>query len=182
VYSAAWSPNQPERFALIDKIDMDRDGRDDREDLKRLIQAAGGVIDYDLPPPGVGQESGELTGQTSWYVIDQRTPIRSPVGRQSDIYSEDKAFLARKSEALQQAHLNGVRPIAIEKLLAQLGYSYGRSIPGQTEVIDREASRALTNPRGRVEAPLPTDDEAATPDDGTMPDENAPAPEGGFNP
>ena len=43
VYSAAWSPNQPMRFALVGKMDVNRDGRDDREELKRMIQEAGGV-------------------------------------------------------------------------------------------------------------------------------------------
>jgi hypothetical protein len=168
LYSAAWSPNRPERFALIGKIDIDRDGRDDREDLKRMIQAAGGVIDYDLPPPGAGKETGKLTGQTSWYVIDKREPFRGPQGRTSDAYANDKAYLDRQSEALQQAHLNGVRPIALERLLAQLGYSYGAQVPGRVEALNREASRALTNPRGRVTTPATPESaqpEAAEPND-----------------
>jgi len=44
VYSPAWSPNNPERFAMIGKIDLNRDGKDDRADLKRLIEAAGGMV------------------------------------------------------------------------------------------------------------------------------------------
>lgn len=187
LYSAAWSPNQPERFALIGKIDVNRDGRDDREDLKRMIQAGGGVIDYDLPPPSVGHETGELTGRTSWYVIDDRTPIRSPQGRQSDIYSDDKAYLARRTEALQTAHLNGVRPIALERLLAQMGYRFGAPVPGQVEALDRTASEELTNPRGRTQAtPAPNDgatsDDGAMPDDGAAPDDGAMPDDSGFNP
>jgi hypothetical protein len=174
VYSAAWSPNQPQRFALVGRIDIDRDGRDDREDLKRLIQAAGGVIDYDLPPPGIGKETGELTAQTTWYVTDERPPMRAPVGRTSDTYGtgeDNKAYLDRRSEVLQQAHLNGVRPIAVERLLAQLGYSFGSPIPGRTEALNREASRALTNPRGRANA-TPTQAEPA-PDEGEEPNGDA---------
>ena len=44
------------RFALIGKIDVNRDGKDDRQDLKRMIEDAGGVVDYDLPPPEFGKE------------------------------------------------------------------------------------------------------------------------------
>ena len=78
VYSPAWSPEEPMRFALIGKIDVNRDGKDDREDLKRLIEEAGGVVDYDLPPPGygLGQPQGKLTPRISWYVTDQRMPLR----------------------------------------------------------------------------------------------------------
>ena len=63
------------RFALIGKIDVNRDGRDDRDDLKRMIEAAGGIVDYDLPPPEAGKETGKLTGRDAWYVIDDRMPF-----------------------------------------------------------------------------------------------------------
>ncbi len=52
VYSHSWSPGEPMRYALIGKMDINRDGRDDRQDLIRMIQASGGIVDYDLPPPG----------------------------------------------------------------------------------------------------------------------------------
>ena len=76
VYSAAWSPNQPMRFALVGKIDVNRDGRDDREELKRMIQEAGGVVDFDLPPVDLGKETGKLTPRIDWYVTDDRMPLR----------------------------------------------------------------------------------------------------------
>jgi hypothetical protein len=72
VYSPAWSPNNPMRFALIGKMDVNRDGRDDRADLIRMIEAAGGIVDYALPPPEAGKESGKLTGRDAWYVFDDR--------------------------------------------------------------------------------------------------------------
>jgi len=56
IYSPAFNPNEPKRFALLGKIDIDRDGVDDRARLKRMIEAAGGVFAYDLPP--TGKESG----------------------------------------------------------------------------------------------------------------------------
>ena len=70
VYSAAWSPNQPTRFALVGKMDVNRDSRDDREELKRMIQEAGGIVEFDLPPPDLGKETGDLTPRIDWYVID----------------------------------------------------------------------------------------------------------------
>ncbi len=79
VYSPAWSPEEPMRFALIGKIDVNRDGRDDRQDLKRMIEEAGGVVDYDLPPPNHGKESGKLSARISWYVTDERMPLRRAV-------------------------------------------------------------------------------------------------------
>ncbi|HEX3450299.1 MAG TPA: hypothetical protein VHS97_18740, partial [Isosphaeraceae bacterium] len=72
VYSAAWSPNMPMRFALVGKMDVNRDGKDDRDELKRMIQEAGGTIDFDLPPADLGKETGTLSPRIDWYVIDNR--------------------------------------------------------------------------------------------------------------
>jgi hypothetical protein len=172
VYSAAWSPNTPERFALIGKIDVDRDGRDDREDLKRMIRAAGGVIDYDLPPAGVGTETGKLTPLTSWYVIDDREPIHPPTERAiRESGADDANFLQKKTEAIRLARLEGVRPMSIERILAYLGYTFGEKVPGRVEAINRNAVRLLTNPRGRpaagaaVTPPAGAQEKAATPEE-----------------
>jgi hypothetical protein len=163
IYSAAWSPNRPKRFGLIGKIDMNRDGVDDRGDLKRLIESSGGVIDYDLPPTGVGKEIGRMTGETTYYVVDDLPPFRAPQGRSVDAVVDDSAYLARRTEVLKEAHLSGVRPIALERLLAQLGYKMGAEIPGQVEAINRDATRELLNPRGRTNVPAPTPDAGDTP-------------------
>ncbi len=83
VYSPAWSPNNPTRFALVGKIDVNRDGRDDREELKRMIKEAGGVVDFDLPPLEVGKETGKLTPRIDWYVIDDRMPFHEVYARRN---------------------------------------------------------------------------------------------------
>ncbi len=160
VYSAAWSPMEPLRFALVGKIDMNRDGRDDREDLKRLIRAAGGVIDFDLPPPAIGQEKGEITAMTSWYVVDDREPIRTPANQRSiaELESVDQEFVQRRTEIFRIARENGVRPMPLERLLPSLGYSFGMMIPGVVEAANTRAIEALINPEGMT-APLPGSEE-----------------------
>src|SRR5262249_38269020 len=126
-----------QRFALIGKIDMDRDGRDDREDLKRMIISAGGVIDYDLPV--IGKETGKSTGLTSWYVVDDRDTIRPATNTsRRESGSEDKGFLDKKTEAIRTARAEGVRPMSIDRLLAYLNYSYGAPVTGRMEAIDRD--------------------------------------------
>ena len=72
VYSAAWSPNQPMRFALVGKIDVNRDGKDDRAELKRMIQEAGGTVDFDLPPRTWARNPARFRPRIDWYVIDDR--------------------------------------------------------------------------------------------------------------
>lgn len=112
VYSPAWSPGQSMRFALIGKIDRNRDGKDDRAELKRIIEQAGGVIDFDLPPPDIGPETGALSPRVDWYVQDvvYDAPIR------------DVQFAKRVGAAIKNARLNGIRPMPLDRLLHLLGY------------------------------------------------------------
>lgn len=150
LYSAAWSPNRPQRFALIGKIDMNRDGRDDRADLKRLIAAAGGVVDFDHPLPSDGQPQGELNPLISYYIIDERDPIRTPSNMRSvrELDQSALSFAQDKTELMRQAREFGIRPLPVERLLDSLGYSFGMLIPGGVEAADRDAIEDLLTPGG----------------------------------
>lgn len=151
VYSSAWDPNRPQLFALIGKIDINRDGRDDRADLKRMIEASGGRVAYDLPPAGVGVESGKLTPQISWYVTDERIPYHPSNAREAKaLGTEDEGFLKKKTAAIATARLDGIRPKPVERLLNELGYSYGTAVPGRVEAADRKGIDSILHPGGRV--------------------------------
>jgi hypothetical protein len=110
VFSPAWSPDGPTRFALIGKIDVDRDGHDDRDELKHLIEEAGGVTEFDLPPPDVGKEIGVLTPRIDWYVTDD--PSSLPTGP----YSQQIRAVIR------EARSDGIRPLSVARLQQRLGY------------------------------------------------------------
>jgi hypothetical protein len=161
VYSNSWSPTTPTRYALIGKIDMDRDGRDDREDLKRLIKASGGVIEYDLPPPGAGKESGKLTSLISYYVEDTRVPL-ADIGRErvkGQLSQEEIDFFKRQTESMREARLLGIQPLPIERLLTWLGYSPFMTTYGRREAFDKQTSDSILFPRGRpVNVPAPSGD------------------------
>ena len=83
VYSPVVDPYQAMRIALVGKIDINRDGQDDRGDLRRMIEAAGGQVVFDLPPPDVGRKSGDLTGRIDWFVDDEREPLVQNERRQT---------------------------------------------------------------------------------------------------
>jgi hypothetical protein len=153
VYSPAWSPDEPTRFALIGKIDMDRNGADDREDLKKMIEDAGGTVDYDLPPPGAGHESGELSPRIAWYVVDDRQPLRDLFVKQTDqTLTAMAGFTKRKGEMIKEARNNGTRPIDIGRLLAYLGYDMNTPLVGRAEGVNKKALDALTRPKPKTDA------------------------------
>jgi len=180
VYSAAWSPGDPMRFALIGKIDVNRDGRDDRQDLKRMIEDAGGVVDYDLPPPEVGKQAGKLTARIAWYVTDERSPLRDGFQTRSDAsIAAQSLFEKARGEAIKEARNEGIRPMDAGRLLAYLGYEMGTPLTGRTEAVNSAAMRRIGEPRKRQEQKAAGDaarTEAPQPEeDATKP--AAPAPE-----
>jgi RNA polymerase sigma factor (sigma-70 family) len=121
-FSPFWSPVGPTRFALLGKIDLNRDGNDDRNELKRLIQEGGGVIDFDLPPPEIDKESGKLTARIDWYVTDDRPALRDFPQQPNAVPPNTEAgFTDRVRAAVREARLSGIRPMPIAKLLAYLG-------------------------------------------------------------
>ncbi len=147
VYSAAWSPNQPMRFALVGKIDVNRDGKDDREELKRMIQEAGGVVDFDLPPPGRRQGDGHAVAADR--LVRHRRSAAAPrdvTSRQTEQRRcRGKSKLEKRmGEVIKEARLNGIRPMPIERLLAFLGYDMNAPVVGRAEAVDTNAMRRIT--------------------------------------
>ncbi len=180
VYSAAWSPNNPTRFALLGKIDINRDGRDDREELKRMIQEGGGIVEFDLPPPYIGKETGKLTPRIDWFVIDERTPLRDVFTRShGEAIMKDDAMLAqRMGEVVKEARADGIRPMPIERLLSFLGYDINTPVVGRSESVNQRALNRLVAPK-HYNAPAATPAaKPATPkeDMDAAADEPAPAP------
>jgi hypothetical protein len=118
VYSPAWSPNLPMRFALVGMMDANRDGKDDRDELKRMIRAAGGIIDFDFPPADVGQVTGSLSPRIDWYVVDDRTSPSAPQA-------------TRVTEVIKEARLDGIRPLPMGRLLTYLGHDMRQPSAGR---------------------------------------------------
>jgi peptidoglycan hydrolase CwlO-like protein len=158
VYSPAWSPNNPTRFALVGKIDVNRDGRDDREELKRMIQEAGGVVDFDLPPLEVGKETGKLSPRIDWYVTDDRMPYHEVFQqRNAPILKNESQLKERMGQVIKEARLDGIRPMPIGRLLSFLGYDINTPVVGRAESVNTSAIRRLTAERPQPNVvPKPT--------------------------
>ncbi len=101
IYSPVWRPGRKTSFALVGKMDINGDFQDDMEELRRIIEAAGGVIDAELPARG--QEKGGIKNSTNYLVIgsDVENIANSPNG--ADKAKEYSRFIAKgKSFGLQE--------------------------------------------------------------------------------
>ena len=151
LYSVAFGQK---RFALVGRLDLNHDGKDDRETIRRMIQRAGGVVSYDLAPPPFPGEKGELTAMTDWIVTDDAKPLRQ---RRSDpdMKKDDTEFLTKRSTMVGKARDLGIAPLPLSKLAGYLGYDPQMVLPGNVEALDVNASRRLQNPLGRVAPAAP---------------------------
>ncbi len=146
-YSPFWSPNQPTRFALLGKIDLDRDSKDDRAELKRIIEEAGGAVEFDFPPPDVGEQSGVLRPLIDWYVTDDRPPLRNAGPQnEAELLSQAK-FAESVRKVVKEARLEGIRPMPVAKLLAYVGGEPRSQTAHRGEPADAAAKfRTATGP------------------------------------
>lgn len=168
LYSAAWNASEPQEFALIGKLDLNQDSKDDRDDIKRLISSAGGKIGYDLVlRKGETVEEGKLSGRIAWYVDDDR-PLSAEQLNALSVAERD--FEARKSEVLREARSLGIRPLPLTRLPGTLGYTFRNLRTSPVEGVDRKAMKELATPAGRKAA-----EPAEKPADGETNSQAAPA-------
>jgi hypothetical protein len=142
------------RFALIGPLELHHWDRDERAALRRLITAAGWTVEYDLPPRGAGNETGQLTGKIDWYVVrDQRRYERAPEdSREAPDNENDNDFtraaresVKREIEAIKQARKLGIRPMKIGELMILLADT------GQVLPEDRPPAQSTSL---RLETPI----------------------------
>jgi len=153
VYSPVFNPYDPQKFALVGKLDLNFDGKDDRADIRRMIEAAGGQVVFDLPPPGAGQSQGEISGLIKSYVFENRRTLQSHVVPEPEMTPEYKAFLEEQTKALTQLQDMGIPPLPLSRLLSLLGYDASVVQPGALEAVNPRISSEILNPRGIVTPP-----------------------------
>ena len=112
IYSPAWLPGRKVEFALVGKMDIDGDGKDDRETVKALIAQNGGEVMVDLPPGGV--VSGKLTVETRWMVMGEDFKVRKEMTSADTAFAKDQRALESEAKSL------GISRINLDKLLGWL--------------------------------------------------------------
>lgn len=117
IYSPAWQPGREVEFALVGKMDIDGDGKDDRDVLKNLIRMAGGTVGADMTPDG--KLTGELSEHTRFLVMGEDFRVR---GKSFDPTSTEGArnteAAKRRNELEQQARTLSVSKMNLDNLLA----------------------------------------------------------------
>jgi hypothetical protein len=116
IYSPLWQPNVPTEIALVGKMDIDGDGRDDRERLKTLIQQNGATVVLELAPGQRLRSEDALTQQIRWLVLGDEVKVRTgEVGENMD--PAIKQALQDRQKIESKAKALGITIINLNKMM-----------------------------------------------------------------
>jgi hypothetical protein len=109
IFSPTWEPGRAEHFALAGNIDINNDGSDDRQMLRNLIIANGGVIDEEIALDGT--KTGEMSINTKYLVLGK--PPKA---------EKDSPMLQGWSDIHGEANTLGIKTIDVYEFLDYMGY------------------------------------------------------------
>lgn len=152
IYTPIWSPGLIEKISIIGSIDLDKDGRSDREQFHQMIAVSGAEIDNEVDDNGNRlPEDGKITIQTKFLVLadipDENTAL-------SDADKEKLAKIrSHLTEMRKEARTNGVRIIKMNDFLGYVGFHSKRRMfrPGDERPFTLKGgatSTAVNEPLG----------------------------------
>lgn len=140
IYTPLWNADSAMHFALAGSMDINDDGQDDREVIRRLITMSHGTIDAE-------DKGGDVQGKIS---RNTRYLIRGDAPEVSDKEGDDSSATQRTAawtKILDEARANGVEELSVQQLLDYIGYDGDkRTIPLGSAA--RDESRNLGATRG----------------------------------
>ncbi len=140
IYTPLWSPGRTESFSFVGVIDLDGDGKSDRQRLHELIAAAGASVDNEVDDDGkriryTKFPSAFVEHDENTTGIDVNTKFLI-IGKIPDpalaVKEEDKEKIARISNhrkaLLEEARLQGVSWVNLNDFLSWIGYQPQRRL------------------------------------------------------
>lgn len=138
IYSPLWTSGRGESIAIIGVMDLDGDGKSDRDLFRELIATAGATIDNEVDDSGnlfvngkPSDEKPKLTEKTK-FLIKGKLP--DPVAGKTDSAENLAANNIQKhyKEMDEQARERGIRVISLNDFLSFIGYKSQRRlyVPG----------------------------------------------------
>ena len=120
IYTPIWSPNQKEWFAFVGKIDLDDDGRSDRELLHDVLAAAGAKIQLEVDDQGV-RTGGTIDERTKFLVVGEIPTLEGLTEQKEKDAAEE--INKQRQDLKKKARDQGVRVVTLNDFLAFIGYT-----------------------------------------------------------
>lgn len=133
IYSPLWSAGRQEYFAFVGAIDLDGDGRSDRQAMEEIVANAGAMVDLQVTDEGLRVPAdAQISERTKFLVVgDIADPSDFP-GRAEEA-EQARRVMAEHKSLIEEARLFGVRVVSLNDFLAYIGYKPQQRLfqPGQ---------------------------------------------------
>lgn len=137
IYSPLWSPGRSEVFSIVGLIDVNGDGRSDRELIREFVAAVGARFDNEVDDEGNRIGTG-ISIDTKFLIVGEL-----PDPAEATTQAEQK--VARQiqnhySDMLKEARFNGVRRVRLNDFLDYVGYRPEKRLwrPGEDFPLDND--------------------------------------------
>ncbi len=147
IYTPLWSPGMEELFAVVGRIDLDRDGIEDRQQFHDLVSDAGAKLNHEVlddgtrvrylsyPQKSVEWSDGDpiLDSSTKYLIIADIPDAALAV---QDEEREQRTLISTQLTAMRaEARRLGIEEINLSDFLSYAGYKPQRRLylPGQTK-------------------------------------------------
>ncbi len=160
IYSPLWSSARGEAFSIVGVIDLDQDGKDDRDLLFQAVAATGAVIDNDLDEKGVLRTYGKvekeprLTNKTKFLVIGRIPEVTSSRFRRRQTPGAFLQMHALLKDLQDLARERGVHVLNLGDFLNYIGYK-----PQKRLIVPGDSARSNVK-SGAASAPHSRDKSA----------------------
>ena len=155
IATPAWSPGESLGFALVGKMDIDKDGLDDREEVRLLITRGGGRIDAEeVVVDSGGDKTSEVTGsvsvETRYVVVGDGALLGKGLLQQADDFSVERLSVSELLDLLGST--SRARAVTYDGTLrpgdfAPKSDSVRRRMPASTNFRPRTPLRRRAIPR-----------------------------------
>lgn len=132
IFTPVWTPGRPEQFALVGFIDIDGDDRDDTQQLRQIIETAGGKVAAYVDEQGKIQ--GEITPDVRFLIRGDRPTERSSEGA-----------LQAYTQMSETARRVGVEDLRVDRFINWAGYV------GAEELVRLNAASRLEEMEAQAE-------------------------------
>jgi len=123
IYTPIWSKNNKEYFSFVGILDMDGDGKSDRELLHNTLTNANSGVELEIDDTGTRiPENGVLTVKSKFLVVGEiEDPANFP-GTDEKKQEEIKKVLDEYNVLTKEALRKGVKVISFNDFLNYIGY------------------------------------------------------------
>jgi hypothetical protein len=139
IYSPLWSAGHDEAFSVIGIVDLDGDGKDDRDLFNEIVTTSGAVIDNDVDGKGILRINGKVADDQTKPQLSERTKflVIAKIPEIAETTGQDEITELLKVNALRKtledaARERGVRMVSMGDFLSYIGYKSQRRlfVPG----------------------------------------------------